>query len=291
MARNSSNGGSAEGWGLLIVTGLFLYFESTRNIGLFFLGSILIFIIAFFVWMHLTNRKEEAERLKKKANYRKEQAAHFIALASAKCKIIEIVGKHIEVLANRRDALVRVDRYGVVDGRDWNSEVQHFIEKVVKPMLTEAEEQAVALRGMSSVFQELVEERVAMHCKTRNVSRTISADTSPLDFEGMCAAVLRDSGWDAITTKGSGDQGADVVANFNGKKLVIQCKLYSGSVGNKAVQEILAAKHFYDADIAVVVCNSDYSKSARQLAQASGVEILTFDELDAFARKAAIAHR
>jgi restriction system protein len=160
-----------------------------------------------------------------------------------------------------------------------------FIDKVVRPTLTDSQAQAVARAGINSVFQRLVEDRVVEWCNTHTVSGIVPMDTSPLDFEGMCAGVLRQHGWNSSTTKGSGDQGADVIAEHSGKKLVIQCKLYSGNVGNKAVQEALAAKHFYSADFAAVVCKSDFTKSAKQLAQSSGIDIMTFDELGAFAER------
>lgn len=106
---------------------------------------------------------------------------------------------------------------------------------------------------------------------------------TPLEFEGTCAAVLRRLGWDASTTKGSGDQGADVIATKDGRRLVLQCKLYTGVVGNKSIQEVIAAKLFYKADIAAVVCNSSYTKSATMLATSSGVETLTYSELRSWA--------
>lgn len=77
----------------------------------------------------------------------------------------------------------------------------------------------------------------------------------------------------------SGDQGADVIAQRNGTKVVVQCKMYSLPVGNKAVQEAIAAKQHYLADEAWVVTNNTYTKSAKQLAISSGVKLLHHNRL------------
>ena len=67
-------------------------------------------------------------------------------------------------------------------------------------------------------------------------------------------------------TPGSGNQGADIIAEKDDRRVVIQCKFYNGAVGNKAVQGAYAAAAFQDAPYAVVVANSVFTKSARQLA-------------------------
>ena len=101
----------------------------------------------------------------------------------------------------------------------------------------------------------------------------------PLEFEHYCANILTNYGWEAHATKGSGDQGTDVIAEKDGIRAVLQCKLYSNPVGNKAVQEVNAGKTFEQAQIACVVTNSTYTKSARRLAQATGVLLIHHEDL------------
>lgn len=81
-------------------------------------------------------------------------------------------------------------------------------------------------------------------------------------------------------TKASGDQGADLLVTLSsGKKIAIQCKLYSSSVGNDAVQEVIAGKVFYKCDMACVVSNNTYTSSAMELARCAEVELLHYSEL------------
>ena len=103
--------------------------------------------------------------------------------------------------------------------------------------------------------------------------------TNPYDFEEQCAEILKNNGWEAEATRKSGDQGVDVVATKNGKRVVLQCKLYSHPVGNKAVQEVFTGKTFYNADFAVVVSNNEYTPQARELAENCGVLLLSVSDL------------
>lgn len=69
------------------------------------------------------------------------------------------------------------------------------------------------------------------------------------------------------------------MATINNFRLVEQCKKYINPVGNKAVQEAIAGREYYEADVAVVVTNSSYTKSARRLASASNVKLLHHSQL------------
>lgn len=105
-------------------------------------------------------------------------------------------------------------------------------------------------------------------------------DITPLEFEQRCAIVLRSRGWEARTTKGSGDQGVDVLAAKGGLCVVIQCKRYRKPVGNKAVQEALAGMAFSGAHRAAVVSNAGYTPAARELAGRTGVHLMHYTDLE-----------
>jgi restriction system protein len=62
-------------------------------------------------------------------------------------------------------------------------------------------------------------------------------------------------------------------------RVVLQCKLYSQPVGNKAVQEVVAARNFERARFGVVVSNNSYTTPAQTLASANGVHLIHHREL------------
>ena len=83
-----------------------------------------------------------------------------------------------------------------------------------------------------------------------------------LQFEHRCAELLRYRGFHKVTvTKGSGDQGIDILAQKNGLKYGIQCKYYSHPVGNQAIQEAYAGADFYDCDAAMVMTNNTFTRA------------------------------
>ncbi len=75
-------------------------------------------------------------------------------------------------------------------------------------------------------------------------------------FEYWCAELLLKNGFTDVTvTKGSGDQGVDLLAKKDGIKFAIQCKCYASNVGNTPIQEVSAGKTFYNCQIGVVMTN------------------------------------
>ena len=84
------------------------------------------------------------------------------------------------------------------------------------------------------------------------------------DFERYCASCLLKKGFTkAEVTAGSGDHGVDIIAEQNGIRFGIQCKLYQGQIPNKAVQEAYTGASFYDCDVAVIMSNSELTKPAQ----------------------------
>jgi len=93
------------------------------------------------------------------------------------------------------------------------------------------------------------------------------------EFEDYLKRMFELLGYTAIQTSLSGDQGADLILSKEDEKIVVQAKKYEGKVSNNAVQEIAAAKNHYDADKAMVVTNSSFTKSAMELALSNDVEL------------------
>ncbi len=93
-------------------------------------------------------------------------------------------------------------------------------------------------------------------------------------FEEFLVEIFQTIGFDVKETKRTADQGADLFVSQFGRNMVIQAKNYTGSVGNAAVQQAISAKAFYGCDEAMVVTNSYYTKSAKELASATGVRLV-----------------
>lgn len=93
-------------------------------------------------------------------------------------------------------------------------------------------------------------------------------------FQDFVAEILRHAGYTDVEVTGkSGDQGGDILAERDGQSIVIQAKRYSVNrrVSNTAVQEAHGAKSYYTRDVGAVITNTLYTKSAKSLAEKTGV--------------------
>ena len=115
--------------------------------------------------------------------------------------------------------------------------------------------------------------------KEIDLGMTYDPDMDPFEYERFCANEFKKNGWDAEATKGSSDQGVDVLASKNDKVLVAQCKKFSKPVGNKAVQEIVAGIKYYNATIGIVIAPNGFTNSASKLAEANKINLIHHSEI------------
>ena len=96
------------------------------------------------------------------------------------------------------------------------------------------------------------------------------------EFEYYCAELLRKKGFiDVEVTKGSGDYGADILAEKDGVTYAIQCKCYTAPIGVKAIQEAYAGRDYYDRMVGAVLTNQYFTTPAVDAAKK--LKILLWD--------------
>lgn len=242
-----------------------------------------------------------------------EWIAAYLQVSSLRRSMSELLGtcraevktqttKHKEILLRKRRQMLSIDDYGVVQKERWEKEKSYFIRQVVfggaPPFeaLDDASEAVEYAAGRDPEFSLGTEEELTSYVdqildsfaadETAYIFSQLPEDSG--EFEFFCADLLRTAGWATRVTKATGDQGADVIASLGDEKAVFQCKLYSSPVGNKAVQEVVAAKAVHGARFGCVVSNQSYTKPAQQLAEANGVLLLHFGDLGQLAHRLGI---
>lgn len=96
------------------------------------------------------------------------------------------------------------------------------------------------------------------------------------EFEYYCAGLLRERGFlEVEVTKGSGDYGADILAEKDGVTYAIQCKRYDVPVGVAAIQEAYAGRDYYDRMVGAVMTNQYFTAPAVEAAKK--LKILLWD--------------
>ncbi len=100
-----------------------------------------------------------------------------------------------------------------------------------------------------------------------------------IEFEQFIADFLRKQGYTVETTKGSGDQGVDLLLSTDNRRIAVQLKRHTRPVTNKAVQEVLTGRVLYKADEACVITTSSFTRGAVEAARGTGVRLIDGDEL------------
>ena len=161
------------------------------------------------------------------------------------------------------------DEYGAFDREEWEDECAYFLDRVILPRIRREPSERKHARLVKRVS------RLALS-RIEEADEALEAALSddPVAFEHRSADILRAAGWEAHVSGAAGDQGADVVATAGARTLIVQCKRYTKPIGNKAVQEANAARAYYRADMAAVVGTAPFTKSARDLADATDVMLL-----------------
>ncbi|MDI9412150.1 MAG: restriction endonuclease [Bacillota bacterium] len=112
------------------------------------------------------------------------------------------------------------------------------------------------------------------------VNRDLYIDNlSGIEFEEYLVRLFENLGYDVQETPASNDYGADLVITKNSEKTVVQAKRYSSTVGISSVQEVIAAKNYYNANKCLVITNNYFTSNAVNLARANDVELWDRDTL------------
>lgn len=102
---------------------------------------------------------------------------------------------------------------------------------------------------------------------------------SGVEFEEFLAGLFRAQGYAAELTPTSGDYGADLILSKDGRRIAVQAKRYTGSVGVQAVQEALSGQAYYQCHTAWVITTGAFTTNALELAQKSGVKMIGRSEI------------
>ena len=191
--------------------------------------------------------------------------------------VTRLVNEKLDALTRRRAQLVRPDAYGKPQTEKWTKEMEYFVDNHIRPHLTASE--TMRFEAERVEILRLIAQLTFERAKENDLLQKFDPGMTPTEFEQFCAKQLARCGWSTQVTQGSRDQGVDVIAEKCGVRVALQCKLYSGAVGNKAVQEIAAGKIHERAHKGIVVTNSRYTSAAEQLASTNNVLLLHHTDL------------
>ncbi|SFQ05932.1 restriction endonuclease [Pseudomonas borbori] len=182
--------------------------------------------------------------------------------------------KHI--LYERRRQLTKKDIYGFVDFSAWEKEKFDYSTKLIASHDIDSNDN-LGFSILSLLVNNVVDSCIGdLDIDTKNFLAT-EHDPEPtnhkkgLDYETECLTLFRESGWTAMETPKTGDMGADIIAQKRGFNVVAQCKNWAGKIDTSAIQEISTAKLYYEADLALLICETEQTRQAQEMAQKLGI--------------------
>lgn len=93
------------------------------------------------------------------------------------------------------------------------------------------------------------------------------------EFEKFLLVHFAKLGYAGELTPATNDYGADLILKKKKSKIVVQAKRWSSKVGIEAVQQIVGAKQYYNANECIVATNNFFTPNAKNLALSSGVDL------------------
>lgn len=146
---------------------------------------------------------------------------------------------------------------------------------------------AVILAFLSTLIESLKDKKdkklfeKVLHGQSKNKGNPILYidKMTGRQFEIFLKEIFKALGYRVKKTPDSGDFGADLYMEKDGKTYVVQAKRFKSKVGIKSIQEVVAAKSHYNAEYAVVVTNSYFTEAAKTLAKSNGVILIERPDL------------
>ena len=158
-----------------------------------------------------------------------------------------------EAPATKKARLIREDEQRRQQQRDF--------ELLELQRIQRNEEAAVALKRAIEERATILWTRYYSMFDERHVN-----EMSGAEFERFIGKLYTRLGYVVSFTRTGADQGVDVILFKNGRKTAVQAKRWNSSVGNAAVQEVIAGKLYYGCSHGIIITTSQFSRSAIALA-------------------------
>ena len=204
--------------------------------------------------------------------------------------------KYYNVLSMKWKQTHFIDDYGKMIVKDWEQHLKYFLINVVSSENKKLEFVIINIFNEKAFgYNERYKQRFIKEIdKLYNVvdkemekqNTNIPTIKTGVDYENYIESLLLSGNFNVLRTPTTGDQGVDLVVVKNDIRIAIQCKYYSKPVGNKAVQEVIAGRDFYNCQIACVVSNNTFTSSARKIANVANVMLLNENNIVATLMKA-----
>jgi len=214
----------------------------------------------------------------------------FLLFKKQKNKRRENLIKDIERLSLKDNVNNFINRAGMEKGRyAWKYVNYGFNRDKMNIFLRTLKEDGLKLKNMDDleyILTNYIDKKEEFLLKGDLNSKQNSFNSlSGTEFELLLVRLFESMGFIVEHCGKVGDQGGDLVINKDGKRILIQAKRYTNSIGNGAVQEAVAAKKYYDCSKSVLIGSASFTSGAIELAKVNNVRLLGKKELQELIQK------
>ena len=131
-----------------------------------------------------------------------------------------------------------------------------------------------------------------LRLKQASFQRRISLDReigglTPEEFEAFVASLFEKEGWQASLTSRSGDMGIDInlLRTSDGRRAVVRCKKYKGTVGQPVVRDLYGAMTHVKADEGYIVTTGRFSSAAISFTKGKSIRLVDGEALLPWVRR------
>lgn len=188
---------------------------------------------------------------------------------------LQIIYQHQKTLGVECLRKLKIDSYGTEEPEKWYKEVRYFFDTQLSflPHYKYSKFRTNCYGIINKIGRDEREKLLNNEKKYSDSSFLSIGD--PSSFKYYCGNILEKQNWHVSFHEDI----VDFIATKNNIKIVAICKFYQRSIDKNAVQQASLAKSHYNADIAIVIANQDYSEGAKHLAHLSKVHLLDYRQL------------
>jgi restriction system protein len=107
---------------------------------------------------------------------------------------------------------------------------------------------------------------------------------SPYEFEAEVCILFSKNGFNAKLTKGSGDDGVDIIITSNSELIFVQCKKYSKEIGPAAARQLLGVMVANNTNKGILISFNGFSSGCEDFCRKTkilcinGPQLINFDK-------------
>jgi len=178
-----------------------------------------------------------------------------------------------------------IRKYTIANDLEWfRVQWQHENDNKFAELIKIVEEKRAEVE-QQKLEQEKEEERVREKQRLERKYWTDMIGDGP-KFENEIGHLFNLLGYKVILTSHSGDEGVDLyLTNHSNEKIIVQCKAHNKPIGPGPVRDLYGTLHHKNANKAIMVSLSGYSKAAKEFVYRKPIKLISITELIKYQQK------